>query len=106
MNHFTVDTTALRHHAAQVRHIAEGVGQAADAATEVGIGGVDIYGVLCSALIVPALHGFFGDAVDLVKKAGEFTSTYAEGLETNSDVYDEVDHSVVETLHTLHSELL
>ena len=105
MNRFTVDTTALRHHAAEVRHIAEGVGLAADAATEVGIGGVDIYGALCSALIVPALHGFFGDAVDLVKKAGDLTSAYAEGLEANSDVYDQVDQSVVETLNTLHSEL-
>jgi hypothetical protein len=106
MTQFTVDVTQLRQHAADVRAIAQSVDQAGDAANEVGIGGLDIYGLLCSALIVPALHGFFGDAVDLVKKAGELTDAYADGLEANSDVYDEVDKDAKTNLSTLHSDLL
>jgi hypothetical protein len=106
MTQFTVDVTQLRQHAADVRQIAGSVDQAADAANEVGIGGLDIYGLLCSALIVPALHGFFGDAVDLVEKAGELTDAYADGLEANSDVYEEVDKDAKTNLSTLHSDLL
>lgn len=106
MNGFTVDPVALRRHASEVRRVATGVTQAGGAANEVGIGGVDIYGLLCSGLIVPALHGFFGDAVALVTKAGEFADAYADGLENNCDEYDEIDRQVRDTLTTLHSKIV
>jgi hypothetical protein len=105
MTHFTVDSTQLRQHASDVRAIAHSVSQAADAANQVGIGGLDIYGLLCSGLIVPALHLFFGDAVELVKKAGDLTDAYADGLEANSDIYEEIDKDAKSTLDTLHSDL-
>lgn len=104
MTQFTVDVTQLRQHAADVRAVAGSVAQAGAAAGEVGIGGMDIYGVLCSALIVAPLHGFFGDAVELVHKTADLADAYAEGLEANSDVYEEVDNDARDTLHALDAD--
>ncbi|PZS16904.1 MAG: hypothetical protein DLM57_09445 [Pseudonocardiales bacterium] len=104
MTQFTVDVTQLRQHASDVRRVAASVGQAGDAANQVGIGGLDIYGVLCSGLIVPSLHAFFGDAVDLVNKTAGLADAYADGLKANSDVYEEVDNHTRDTLNTLKSD--
>ncbi|MGH8961718.1 MAG: type VII secretion target [Jatrophihabitantaceae bacterium] len=104
MTQFTVKTDLLRAHASDVRHIATAVDQAADAANEVGIGGIDAYGAICSGLIVPALELFFGDAVGLVRKAGDLTDAYADGLEANSDVYESVDQDAKSTLNQLNSD--
>jgi hypothetical protein len=105
MTQFSVDVAQLRAHAADVRQIAQSVDLAADAANEVGIGGVDMYGLICSLLIVPGLHAFFGDAVDLVTKAGDLTDAYADGLNANSDVYEGVDRGAKESLTKLRSDI-
>jgi hypothetical protein len=104
MTQFTVKTDLLRAHATDVRHIATAVEQAADAANEVGIGGIDAYGLICSGLIIPGLQAFFADAVGLVKKAGDLTDAYADGLEANSDIYEDVDEDAQSTLKKLTSD--
>jgi hypothetical protein len=106
MTHFIVDPDQLKDHAGQTRQIAKGVDQAADAASEEGIGGVDAYGLICSPILIPALHLFFGDAGSLVKSAADFGDAMADGLESNSDVYAGVDKDIHGALTKLHSDLI
>ena len=92
----------MRGHHAQYTVRAETAGDAAD---EVGLGGVSTYGLICSPIVLPAIHLFFGDATSLVKKAAELGDAYAKGLESNSDVYESVDKDATDVLNKVHSDL-
>ena len=105
-DHFTVSPATLREHAARVRAIASGVDTAGEAADEVGLGGVGSYGVICSPILLPALHLFFGDATGLVKQAAALGNAYAAGLEANSDGYEGVDKDAHGILAKIHSDLV
>lgn len=104
-DHFTVAPAILREHASAVRQIANGVDTAGDAANEVGIGGVSTYGLICSPILLPAMHVFFGDAQTLVKQAAALGDAYAEGLDANCDVYQGVDQDARDVLNKVHSDI-
>ena len=106
MTQFIVDPAQLKDHATEVRQIAKGVDQASDAAGEVGIGGVDGYGLICSPILIPALHIFFGDAGALVKATADFGDGMSEGLESNSDVYSGIDKEIHDSLTKLGADLI
>jgi hypothetical protein len=106
MTQFIVDPTQLKDHSAEVRAVAQGVAQASAAADQVGIGGVDAYGLICSPIMIPALHLFFGDAGALVANTADFGDAMADGLESNSDVYDGVDKQIHESLNKIKSDLI
>ena len=106
MTQFIVDPGQLAEHSSEVRQVAKGVEQASEAASEEGIGGVDAYGLICSPILIPALHLFFGDAATLVKSTADLGDAMADGLQSNSDVYADIDGEIHGSLNKLHSDLI
>jgi hypothetical protein len=101
-----VDPAQLKVHAAEVRQIAGGVGQASEAAKEEGFGGFDAYGVVCTPIISGALKWFFGDAGALIRNAADLGDAMADGLESNSDVYAGVDDEIQQSMTKLNNDLI
>ena len=106
MTQFIVDPAQLKEHSAEVHQIAKGVEQASDAASEEGLGGIDAYGLICTPIIAAALNGFFGDAGTLIKNTADFGDAMADGLQSNSDVYADVDDDIHESMTKLNSDLI
>lgn len=104
MTSFIADPTQLKNHAAEVRQIAKGVEQASEAASEEGFGGVDAYGPLGTVVLALPLNAFFGDTGGLIKNAADFGDAMATGLESNSDVYADVDDDIRDSPDQLKSD--
>lgn len=96
MAEFTdVDLEQLDRHAQQVGDVAHMVSGAHGAGQQVGLGGIEAYGLLCSPLMIPALQMFQGDMDELLKSAADLADAISEGLKTNS-----MDYAHIERLHT------
>jgi len=106
MTSFVADPTQLKNHATEVRQIAKGVEQASEAASEEGFGGVDAYGPLGSAILSLPLNAFFGDTRGLIRNSADVGDAMAAGLESNSDVYANVDDDIRDSLNQLKSDWL
>lgn len=91
---FEVNRTDLDKHAAQVDRFASRVGKAATIIDTEGLGGVDIYGALCSPLMMTALHIFFGDTKDMLDRLAGLGHSMADGVRTNSANYASAEDAV------------
>ncbi|GDY32866.1 ESX-1 secretion-associated protein [Gandjariella thermophila] len=97
-NGYDVSAAELASHARQAGDVAERVGRANGAAQQVGLGGVGMYGLLCSPVLIPALHAFFGDCDDLLKNAADLGHACAEGIQHTQRNYEQVERDVAEML--------
>ncbi|MEU9025159.1 type VII secretion target [Actinomadura sp. NPDC048394] len=93
-NGFEVERSALDTHAVKVDHVAARVDKANQAAAQSTLGGWQMYGALCSPLIVPALAGLFGDSDDMVKKAAKLGRSMATGLRSSKQNYEAVEQAI------------
>lgn len=84
---YNVDPAELSAHSKRVADIADRVNRVRDAVNEVGLGGVEVYGLLCSPLMIPALQLFQGDNDELVSSAAELGTALAETLEARATDY-------------------
>ena len=93
-NGFEVDRSALDTHAGKVDHVAGRVDKANQAAAASTLGGWQMYGALCSPVIMPTLAGLFGDSDDMVKKAAELGRSMATGLRSSKQNYEAVEKAI------------
>lgn len=85
---YGVEAAELAAHAKRVHDIAERVNTARQAVDEVGLGGVDIYGLLCSPLVIPAIQMFQGENDELVESAANLGAGIAEAIESAAATYE------------------
>jgi len=85
------DPTSLAAHAGKVAGVADGMREAGAAGSQVGLGGVAAYGLLCSPLVIPALQAFQGDADELLRSAADLASALSEGISRNIADYDDLE---------------
>ncbi|SER92985.1 hypothetical protein [Actinokineospora terrae] len=85
------DTASLSTHAGRLAAVADGIRDADSAAAQVGLGGVEAYGLLCSPLVIPALQVFQGHMDDLLKSASDLAGALSEGISRTVTDYDELE---------------
>ncbi|MFD0691575.1 type VII secretion target [Actinomadura fibrosa] len=93
-NGFEVDKSALDTHAGKVDKVAARADKASEAAGASATGGWQMYGALCSPLIVPTLAALYGDSDDMVKKAAELGRSMAGGLRSTRQNYEAVEKAI------------
>lgn len=103
MSELTVDTDAMRAHAAALDGIAAGLAEAVDAAATTAMPD-DSFGLLCSFLVLPA-SAIQGAAAAGVVAAGTAVAGTRTGIGASADAYDAIDDAVRSALRTL-EELL
>lgn len=103
MTAFTVDPAVLSAHAQAVDQVAATVEQAAQAGQQVGYGGNSAYGIIGAPIIGAAVRLWAGDAVSLVASAADLAQAMVDGLQSNADVYEEVENDLRDQLDQLAS---
>lgn len=91
---YEVERSALETHAGRAEKVAARVDKADEAAAASGTGGWQMYGLLCSPLLVPTLSALFGDSDDMVKKSAELGRAMANGLRASKRNYDDVEDAI------------
>ncbi|MBP2473125.1 hypothetical protein JOF53_001997 [Crossiella equi] len=93
-NRYRVSDEELDRHARQVDDVKAKVGTAHGAAQQVGMGGVGAYGLLCGAVLVPALELIRGGTDDALASAAEYADAIAAGLRESRADYGSTDDQV------------
>lgn len=102
---YGVDAAELAAHAKRVHDIAERVNTARQAVDEVGLGGVDIYGLLCSPLVIPAIQIFQGENDELVESAANLARGIAGAIESASSTYEALEDQAAEHMKNVQDAL-
>ncbi|SDI19134.1 hypothetical protein SAMN05192558_101219 [Actinokineospora alba] len=85
------DSVSLSAHAGKVAGVADGIREANTAGGQVGLGGVEAYGLLCSPLMIPALQVFQGDMDELLRSASDLAGGLSDGIKQTITDYDELE---------------
>ncbi|GLZ43603.1 ESX-1 secretion-associated protein [Actinokineospora sp. NBRC 105648] len=88
------DPAALSAHAGQVAGVAEGIREANTAGQQVGLGGVQAYGLLCSPLVIPALQVFQGQVDDLLQSASDLAGALSDGITRTITDYEDLERQL------------
>ena len=94
------DPGELAAHASKVAGVADGIREAGAAAAEVGLGGVQAYGLLCSPLLIPALQAFQGDSDDMLRSAADLATALSAGISQTIASYDELEQQLQQHFDT------
>lgn len=93
MTGFTVEPGALHAHAGQVDAVAAAVRTAAEAASQVQLGGHD-YGLLMAPILDAVLPALLPNMSAALDHAADLADAIVDGLHANSDVYQRVEDDV------------
>jgi hypothetical protein len=85
------DPQTLSRHAGKVAGVSDRITGANNAGKQVGLGGVDSYGLLCSPLIIPALQLFQGDMDELLQSAADLAGALSDGIKKTITDYTEIE---------------
>ncbi|WP_018684157.1 hypothetical protein [Actinokineospora enzanensis] len=88
------DPSSLSAHVGRVAHVSDMINEANTAGQQVGLGGVDAYGLLCSPLMIPALQMYAGNTDDLLKGAAELAAALSDGIKRTITDYDGVEQQL------------
>ena len=88
------DPQALSTHAGKVAGVSDMINGAKNAGNQVGMGGVEAYGLLCSPLMIPALQLFQGDMDELLNSAAELAGALSDGIKRTITDYSDIEHKV------------
>jgi hypothetical protein len=88
------DPVSLSAHAGKVAGVAEGIRAASAAGSQVGLGDVHVYGLLCSPLLIPALQAFQGDVDELLQSASDLAGALSEGIKGTIANYDDLERQL------------
>src|SRR4051794_24553326 len=88
------DPSSLSNHAGQVADVSTMINEANQAGQQVGLGGVEAYGLLCSPLIIPALQMFEGNADDLLRNAAELAGALSDGIKRTITDYTDLEQRI------------
>ncbi|MFD1048893.1 hypothetical protein ACFQ1S_26830 [Kibdelosporangium lantanae] len=72
------DPDTLSNHAGKVADVSTMISEANAAGQQVGLGGVQAYGLLCSPVLIPILQAFQGDSDDLLRSASDLAGALAD----------------------------
>lgn len=98
---YDVDSGELHAHAGKVTEVADKVSAANNAGAQVGLGGVEAYGLLCSPIMIPALQMFQGDLDELTKSASDLAQSLADGIKANVTDYQQLEEDLRATFDEL-----
>ncbi|OLR93846.1 type VII secretion target [Actinokineospora bangkokensis] len=94
------DPASLSSHASKVASVSAGVREAAAAGDQVGLGGVEAYGLLCSPLLIPALQAFQGNSDDMLRSAADLAEALAAGVKQSTTNYEDLERDLQEHFDT------
>ena len=89
---FHVSTEELRSHSESVDAVAEGIDEAAQAASTERAGGL-VYGVLFDALALPPLNSWADRLHGLIAQDARLGHSIAEGIASNANTYDGIEQA-------------
>lgn len=88
------DPETLSSHAGKVADVSTMISEANAAGQQVGLGGVQAYGLLCSPVIIPILQAFQGDSDDLLKSASDLAGALADGIKKTITDYTNIEQQI------------
>jgi hypothetical protein len=88
------DPDTLSSHAGKVADVSTMISEANAAGQQVGLGGVQAYGLLCSPVIIPILQAFQGDSDDLLKSASDLAGALADGIKKTITDYTNIEQQI------------
>jgi len=92
---YDVDRTQLDSHAAVVADLAARITNAADTANQVGFGGFQGFGVLCSIPVGGVLQAFQGQSDELLRSAANLGEALSEAIAKTATSYTTIEDDVV-----------
>jgi hypothetical protein len=88
------DPDTLSSHAGKVADVSTMISEANAAGQQVGLGGVQAYGLLCSPVIIPILQAFQGDSDDLLRSASDLAGALADGIKKTITDYTNIEQQI------------
>jgi hypothetical protein len=92
---YNVDREQLYAHAAHVAELAARITNAADTANQVGFGGFQGFGLLCSIPVGGVLQYFQGGSDDLLRSAANLGEALSEAIAKTAAGYTTIEDDVV-----------